>query len=142
MHCHLCCCKNCTNVCFTDGPENVGITGPNAIYSEQTLKLTCTAESEPSATYTWTLNGTEIHSSSVFTKVNTKLSDSGNYTCQAMNHITEKTSSAVHHVTITGSCHHNYARYSHKTLQLFSLDQKEGSNIFVVLLVSTHVLMQ
>uniref|UniRef100_A0A671WCR8 Carcinoembryonic antigen-related cell adhesion molecule 6-like n=1 Tax=Sparus aurata TaxID=8175 RepID=A0A671WCR8_SPAAU len=85
------------------GPENVQITGPSEIHFEQTLKLTCSAESEPSATYTWTLNGTEIHNSSVFTKVITEISDSGNYTCQAMNHITERISSAVHHLTVTGT---------------------------------------
>ncbi|XP_030251042.1 carcinoembryonic antigen-related cell adhesion molecule 6-like [Sparus aurata] len=84
------------------GPENVQIEGPSKIDSGKTLTLTCSAESEPSASYTWTLNGTEIHSSSVFTKVISGFSDSGNYTCQAMNHITERTSSAVHQVTVTG----------------------------------------
>ena len=103
MHRHLCCCKSCTIVCFSDGPENVGITGPDKIDFEQTLELTCTAESEPSASYTWTLNGTEIHNSSVFTKVFTELSDSGKYACKAMNHITGRTSSAVHQVTVTGN---------------------------------------
>ncbi|XP_036931287.1 carcinoembryonic antigen-related cell adhesion molecule 1-like isoform X2 [Acanthopagrus latus] len=83
------------------GPENVQITGPSEIHFEQTLKLTCSAESEPSASYTWTLNGTEIHNSSVFTKVITEFSDSGNYTCQAMNHITERGSSVVHQVIVT-----------------------------------------
>ncbi|KAM8736053.1 cell adhesion molecule CEACAM6-like [Acanthopagrus schlegelii] len=83
------------------GPENVQIKGPGKIDFGKTLTLTCSAESEPSASYTWTLNGTEIHSSSVFTKVITGISDSGNYTCQAMNHITERTSSAVHQVTVT-----------------------------------------
>uniref|UniRef100_A0A671WB44 Ig-like domain-containing protein n=1 Tax=Sparus aurata TaxID=8175 RepID=A0A671WB44_SPAAU len=83
------------------GPENVQIKGPSKIDFGKTLTLTCSAESEPSATYTWTLNGTEIYSSSVFTKVITELSDSGSYTCQAMNNIAERTSSAVHQVTVT-----------------------------------------
>ncbi|KAM8736051.1 cell adhesion molecule CEACAM6-like isoform 3-T4 [Acanthopagrus schlegelii] len=85
------------------GPENVQITGPSEIHFEQTLKLTCSAESEPSASFTWTLNGTEIHNSSVFTKVIREFSDSGNYTCQAMNHITERRSSAVHQVIVTAA---------------------------------------
>ncbi|XP_036931280.1 carcinoembryonic antigen-related cell adhesion molecule 5-like isoform X2 [Acanthopagrus latus] len=85
------------------GPENVQIKGPVKIDFGKTLTLTCSAESEPSASYTWTLNGTEIHSSSVFTKVITGLSDSGNYTCQAMNHITERTSSAGLQVTVTAN---------------------------------------
>ena len=88
---------------FSDGPENVQIEGPSKIDFEQNLKLTCSAESEPPASYTWTLNGTEIHNSSVFTKVFTGFSDSGNYTCQAMNHITGRSSSAVHQVTVTGT---------------------------------------
>ena len=88
---------------FSDGPENVQIEGPSKIDFEQNLTLTCSAESEPSASYTWTLNGTEIHNSSVFTKVFTGFSDSGNYTCQAMNHITGRSSSAVHQVTVTGT---------------------------------------
>uniref|UniRef100_A0A671WH19 Ig-like domain-containing protein n=1 Tax=Sparus aurata TaxID=8175 RepID=A0A671WH19_SPAAU len=83
------------------GPENVQIKGPSKIDFGKTLTLTCSAESEPSATYTWTLNGTEIYTSSVFTKVITELSDSGSYTCQAMNNITERTSSAVHQVIVT-----------------------------------------
>ncbi|XP_030250582.1 carcinoembryonic antigen-related cell adhesion molecule 5-like isoform X2 [Sparus aurata] len=85
------------------GPENVQIQGQSKIDFGKTLTLTCSAESEPSASYTWTLNGTEIHNSSVFTKVITGLSDSGNYTCQAMNKITERTLSAVHQVTVTGN---------------------------------------
>uniref|UniRef100_A0A671W9V4 Ig-like domain-containing protein n=1 Tax=Sparus aurata TaxID=8175 RepID=A0A671W9V4_SPAAU len=85
------------------GPENVQIDGPSKIDFGKTLTLTCSAESEPSASYTWTLNGTEIHNSSVFTKVITGLSYSGNYTCQAMNNITERRSSAVHQVTVTGN---------------------------------------
>ncbi|XP_073342137.1 cell adhesion molecule CEACAM5-like [Pagrus major] len=89
------------NMVINYGPENVGITGLSEIDSGQTLTLTCTAESEPSASYTWTLNGIEIHSSSVFTKVIKELSDSGNYTCHATNKITGRTSSAVHQVTVT-----------------------------------------
>ncbi|XP_038566940.1 carcinoembryonic antigen-related cell adhesion molecule 5-like [Micropterus salmoides] len=86
------------------GPENVQITGPNEIHIEQTLTLTCSAESTPSASYTWTLNGihTEIHNSSVFAKDITELSDSGNYICEAMNNVTGKTSSsAVHQLSVT-----------------------------------------
>lgn len=90
-------------VCFSDGPENVQITGPSEIHLNQTLTLICSAESTPAASYTWTLNGTEIRNSAVFIKVITKLSDSGKYTCKARNIITEKTSSAVHGLTVTGT---------------------------------------
>uniref|UniRef100_A0A671WH36 Ig-like domain-containing protein n=1 Tax=Sparus aurata TaxID=8175 RepID=A0A671WH36_SPAAU len=104
------------------GPENVQIDGPSKIDFGKTLTLTCSAESEPSASYTWTLNGTEIHNSSVFTKVITGLSYSGNYTCQAMNNITERRSSAVHQVTVTGN----------KIPLIASIHQLSSANVFKV----------
>ncbi|XP_076593562.1 cell adhesion molecule CEACAM5-like, partial [Chaetodon auriga] len=83
------------------GPENLQITGQSEINVGQTLTLTCSAESTPSAQFTWTLNGAEIHNSSVFTKDNAELSDSGNYTCQAMNNVTGRAPSAVHGLSVT-----------------------------------------
>lgn len=91
------------SACVTDGPQNIGISGPSEIHSDQTLTLKCSAESKPAATYTWTVNGIEIHNSSVFTKVITGVSDSGNYTCQAMNNVTGRTSVAIHGLSVTGS---------------------------------------
>ncbi|XP_050932078.1 carcinoembryonic antigen-related cell adhesion molecule 1 isoform X2 [Lates calcarifer] len=83
------------------GPENVKITGETLIYLQETLKLTCSAESTPSASYTWMWNKTEIISySAELTKVITELSESGNYTCQAMNNVTRRTLSAVHELTV------------------------------------------
>ncbi|XP_068568968.1 carcinoembryonic antigen-related cell adhesion molecule 1-like isoform X6 [Cebidichthys violaceus] len=83
------------------GPENVQIRGPSEIHLEETLTLNCFAESVP-ATYTWKLNGTKIHNSSVFTKDNTEYSDSGDYSCEVMNNITGRTLSAVHGLSVTG----------------------------------------
>uniref|UniRef100_A0A3Q4HY59 Ig-like domain-containing protein n=1 Tax=Neolamprologus brichardi TaxID=32507 RepID=A0A3Q4HY59_NEOBR len=84
--------------CFSDGPENVQIKGPNKVNIKGTLKLTCSAESTPSARFTWFLNGTEILTNSAeYIKEEVELSDSGNYTCQAWNNITERTSSSVVH---------------------------------------------
>ncbi|XP_075965818.1 cell adhesion molecule CEACAM5-like [Anarhichas minor] len=82
------------------GPENVRISGPSEIHLNETLTLNCFAESVP-ATYTWMLNGTKIHNSSVFTKNITEYSDSGDYTCEVMNNITGRTSSAVHGLSVT-----------------------------------------
>ncbi|XP_034410038.1 carcinoembryonic antigen-related cell adhesion molecule 5-like isoform X2 [Cyclopterus lumpus] len=81
------------------GPEHVKIHGPSEIYLNGTLKLICSAESEPAA-YTWTLNGTKIHNSSVIFKTNTNYSLSGNYICEVMNHMTGKTSSAAHLLSV------------------------------------------
>ncbi|XP_039475466.1 carcinoembryonic antigen-related cell adhesion molecule 5-like [Oreochromis aureus] len=85
------------------GPENVQIKGPNEINIKDTLKLTCSAESTPSARFTWFLNGTEIlNNSAEYIKEEVEFSDSANYTCQAWNNITERTSSSVvHELTVT-----------------------------------------
>uniref|UniRef100_UPI0037E8EC0F carcinoembryonic antigen-related cell adhesion molecule 8-like n=1 Tax=Semicossyphus pulcher TaxID=241346 RepID=UPI0037E8EC0F len=82
------------------GPENVQIKGDNETQRGQTFTLTCSAESEPSASYTWILNGKEIYSSAVYTK-SAEPSDSGNYTCQVMNSVTMRSSSKVHGLTVT-----------------------------------------
>uniref|UniRef100_A0A668TU73 Ig-like domain-containing protein n=1 Tax=Oreochromis aureus TaxID=47969 RepID=A0A668TU73_OREAU len=89
-----------------NGPENVQIKGPNKINIKGTLKLTCSAESTPSARFTWFFNGREIpNNSAEYIKEEVELSDSGNYICQAWNNITERTSSSVvHGLTVTGTC--------------------------------------
>lgn len=82
--------------CFSDGPKNVQIKGPNKVNIKGTLKLTCSAESTPTARFTWFFNGTEIpNNSAEYIKEEVELSDSGHYTCQAWNNITEKTSSSA-----------------------------------------------
>ncbi|XP_035771402.1 carcinoembryonic antigen-related cell adhesion molecule 5-like [Neolamprologus brichardi] len=85
------------------GPENVQIKGPDKIIIKGALKLTCSAESAPTARFTWFLNGTKILTNSVeYIKEGVELSDSGNYICQAWNNITERTSSSVvHGLTVT-----------------------------------------
>ncbi|XP_049902007.1 carcinoembryonic antigen-related cell adhesion molecule 5-like [Epinephelus moara] len=85
------------------GPENVQITGPSEIHLTETFTLTCSAESRPPATYTWMLNGIKIHNSAVFTKDNIQHSDSGIYTCEAMNDVTGRKLSADHELSVTGA---------------------------------------
>ncbi len=99
----MCCLKNFTTVCLSDGPENVYISGPSKIHVEEMLRLFCMAESEPMANYTWTLNGTEISDNFIFTKEAAELSDSGNYTCEVTNDVTGRRSSASHEVSVTAT---------------------------------------
>ncbi|XP_060936498.1 carcinoembryonic antigen-related cell adhesion molecule 5-like isoform X2 [Limanda limanda] len=83
------------------GPGRVQITGPREIDVKHTLTLTCSAESTPSASYTWFLNTTEILSdSAVFTKEVTEFSDGGSYTCTATNNVTGRRSTAVHALSV------------------------------------------
>uniref|UniRef100_I3K5W8 Ig-like domain-containing protein n=1 Tax=Oreochromis niloticus TaxID=8128 RepID=I3K5W8_ORENI len=86
------------------GPEKVQLNGPNKTNIKDTLKLTCSAESTPSARFRWLRNGIEILSNSAeYVREEVELSDSGNYSCQAWNNITERTSSSVvHELTVTG----------------------------------------
>ena len=87
------CCNTC-HKCFTDGPENVQITGERNIKVNEPINLLCSAESAPSASYIWMFNGKEIlRNSDRISKAKAELSDSGNYTCESWNHITDRRSS-------------------------------------------------
>uniref|UniRef100_A0A8C7X2E1 Ig-like domain-containing protein n=1 Tax=Oryzias sinensis TaxID=183150 RepID=A0A8C7X2E1_9TELE len=82
---------------FSDGPENVQIEGKDKINENDQIKLICSAESTPSATFTWRLNGSEIIGSSAeFLKEKAQRSDSGTYTCEALNTVTKKQATVEH----------------------------------------------
>uniref|UniRef100_A0A672J3U5 Si:dkey-11o1.2 n=1 Tax=Salarias fasciatus TaxID=181472 RepID=A0A672J3U5_SALFA len=86
------------------GPENVKISGENQIKVGSTIKLSCTADSEPLAEFTWLFNETQIlNSSSELIKDNANISDSGTYTCRATNEITGKSGSAEHRLSVTNT---------------------------------------
>ncbi|XP_036071790.1 carcinoembryonic antigen-related cell adhesion molecule 1-like [Oryzias melastigma] len=87
------------------GPENVQIEGKDLINENDQIKLICSAESTPSATFTWRLNGSEIIGSSAeFLKEKAQSSDSGTYTCEAKNTVTEKQSTAEHELYVQQGC--------------------------------------
>ncbi|XP_051812353.1 carcinoembryonic antigen-related cell adhesion molecule 5-like [Acanthochromis polyacanthus] len=84
------------------GPENVQITGPSVLNVKSTLELICSADSIPSASYTWKFSGaTILNNSTKFVKEMVDFSDSGNYTCEAKNSITGGSSSAVHGLSVS-----------------------------------------
>uniref|UniRef100_A0A8C6WHJ8 Ig-like domain-containing protein n=1 Tax=Neogobius melanostomus TaxID=47308 RepID=A0A8C6WHJ8_9GOBI len=86
---------------FSDGPDSVQISGPMEVQEGSTLKLSCSAESVPTAKYTWTKNGTTLVQSHEYTKDNIISSDSGEYICGATNDITTKSSKASRIVDVT-----------------------------------------
>ncbi|XP_045064326.1 carcinoembryonic antigen-related cell adhesion molecule 20-like isoform X4 [Coregonus clupeaformis] len=85
-----------TSLNVYDGPDGMEIKGPTEIELGQKLTLTCSADSNPPARYTWMLNETEIPGHShEFTKENSEYSDRGNYTCTATNYVTVTKTSVV-----------------------------------------------
>uniref|UniRef100_A0A3B3HT96 Ig-like domain-containing protein n=2 Tax=Oryzias latipes TaxID=8090 RepID=A0A3B3HT96_ORYLA len=83
------------------GPQNVQIEGKDKINENDQIKLICSAESTPSATFTWRLNGSEIIGSSAeFLKEKAQRSDSGTYTCEALNTVTKKQATAEHELRV------------------------------------------
>lgn len=85
----------------SDGPENITIAGPAQIQVGQSLKMTCSTESKPLASYKWTLNETVFSNLSEFSFVVQDSSEGGNYSCHAVNSVTGRTLSAVHAVSVT-----------------------------------------
>ncbi|XP_045064324.1 carcinoembryonic antigen-related cell adhesion molecule 1-like isoform X2 [Coregonus clupeaformis] len=83
------------------GPDGMEIKGPTEIEVGQKFTLTCSADSNPPANYTWMLNGTEIPGHSPeFPKEKSEYSDSGDYTCTATNDVTRIKTSEVHKLSV------------------------------------------
>ncbi|XP_038850731.1 carcinoembryonic antigen-related cell adhesion molecule 5-like isoform X1 [Salvelinus namaycush] len=83
------------------GPDGMEIMGPSEIEVGQKFTLTCSADSIPTSSYTWVLNGTEIPGHSPeFTKEKSEYSDSGDYTCTATNYVTGNKTSVVHKLSV------------------------------------------
>ncbi|CAB1333933.1 unnamed protein product, partial [Coregonus sp. 'balchen'] len=75
---YMCTVRNPVSSTNANGPDGMEIKGPTEIELGQQLTLTCSADSNPPASYTWMLNGTEIPGHSPeFTKEKSKYSDSG-----------------------------------------------------------------
>ncbi|XP_063049876.1 carcinoembryonic antigen-related cell adhesion molecule 8-like [Engraulis encrasicolus] len=67
------------------------------------IHLSCSAESVPDCTYTWTLNGThEIVTGPSYIKENSTYEDSGIYTCTASNSITAGTKKGDFGLSVKG----------------------------------------
>ncbi|XP_045556617.1 carcinoembryonic antigen-related cell adhesion molecule 5 [Salmo salar] len=83
------------------GPDGMEIKGPTEIEVGQKFTLTCSADSNPPASYIWMHNETEIPGHSPeFTKEKSEYSDSGNYNCTATNDVIGIKTSVVHKLSV------------------------------------------
>lgn len=84
------------------GPENVKVIGKNAVKFEEGIEMSCSAESVPPSIYTWKLNDTVMNfSRAIYVIEKAKATDSGMYTCEALNPITKMTIKTTHKLAVT-----------------------------------------
>lgn len=94
-----------TNVfaCAPDGPDNATIKGPKSAHVGDFTMLYCSTTSVPSATFTWLFNGnpTSFYEA-VYVLPSITVSNSGTYTCTAVNAVTGQTRTVTHELTVVG----------------------------------------
>ncbi|XP_030250461.1 carcinoembryonic antigen-related cell adhesion molecule 5-like [Sparus aurata] len=85
------------------GPDNATIKGPKSAHVGDFTMLYCSTTSVPSATFTWLFNGnpTSFHEA-VYVLPSITVSDSGTYTCTAVNAVTGQTRTVTHELTVVG----------------------------------------
>ncbi|XP_073781987.1 hemicentin-1 isoform X2 [Danio rerio] len=88
------------------GPDGVSIRGPDVVDSGVRVSLSCSAKSEPSASFSWTFNGLDTGvTSDTLTVDKTDFTDSGEYICTAFNRITNRRESQKHMLLVQGKDH-------------------------------------
>ncbi|XP_021358745.1 uncharacterized protein LOC110453877 isoform X2 [Mizuhopecten yessoensis] len=70
-------------------------------YEDTTLTLTCAAEGNPTPTYVWRVNGTQVGTSAQLQLTNIKIAQSGDYVCEATNNFNGNTYNMSSTVDIT-----------------------------------------
>nr|XP_021322743.1 carcinoembryonic antigen-related cell adhesion molecule 20-like [Danio rerio]XP_021328632.1 carcinoembryonic antigen-related cell adhesion molecule 20-like [Danio rerio] len=79
------------------GPEGVSIKGPDMVDLGVQVFLSCTANSEPSASFSWTFNGSDTGvTRDTLTIDKTDFTHSGEYICTAINRVTNRRESQRH----------------------------------------------
>ncbi|ROL48193.1 Carcinoembryonic antigen-related cell adhesion molecule 20, partial [Anabarilius grahami] len=79
------------------GPDDVSIKGPDVVDLGIRVSLSCSANSEPSASFRWTFNGTDTNvTTDTFTIDETDFTDTGDYNCTAWNSVTNRSTSQTH----------------------------------------------
>ncbi len=99
-------------VCVLDGPEDVSIKGQDVVDLGVRVSLSCSANSEPSASFSWKFNGTDTDvTTDTFTIDQTDFTHSGDYECTAMNNVTKRNASQEHVLLVKGKKNSNQYFY-------------------------------
>lgn len=86
-----------------DGPEDVSIKGPDVVDLGVPVSLSCSANSEPSASFRWMFNGKDTSvTTDTFTIDKTDFTHSGDYDCTAWNNVTKRSASQRHVLVVKG----------------------------------------
>ncbi|XP_042611492.1 carcinoembryonic antigen-related cell adhesion molecule 20-like isoform X2 [Cyprinus carpio] len=79
------------------GPEDVSIKGQDVVDLGVRVSLSCSANSEPAASFSWKFNETETNvTTDTFTIDETDFTHSGDYICTAWNNVTKRNASQKH----------------------------------------------
>ncbi|KAK2844797.1 hypothetical protein Q5P01_011456 [Channa striata] len=91
------------NLVVQYGPDSVSIIGPGSVHAGDLTVLYCSAVSAPSVKFSWLFNDkpTDGHEAA-YVLQSSRSSDSGTYTCTAVNAATGQNRTANHDLTVTG----------------------------------------
>ncbi|KAK2903194.1 hypothetical protein Q8A67_007907 [Cirrhinus molitorella] len=79
------------------GPDDVSVQGEDVVDLGVCVALSCSANSEPAASFSWKFNGTDTNvTTDTFTIDQTDFTDSGDYECTAWNNVTGRNASQKH----------------------------------------------
>uniref|UniRef100_A0A8C1UFC5 Ig-like domain-containing protein n=1 Tax=Cyprinus carpio TaxID=7962 RepID=A0A8C1UFC5_CYPCA len=79
------------------GPEDVSVKGEDVVDLGVCVSLSCSANSEPAASFSWKFNETDTNvTTDTFTINETDFTHSGDYICTASNNITKRNASQKH----------------------------------------------
>ncbi|XP_026084501.1 carcinoembryonic antigen-related cell adhesion molecule 20-like [Carassius auratus] len=79
------------------GPEDVSVKGKDVVDLGVRVSLSCSANSEPAASFSWKFNETDTNvTTNTFTINKTDFTHSGDYICTASNNVTKRNASHKH----------------------------------------------
>uniref|UniRef100_A0A8C1IKF9 Ig-like domain-containing protein n=1 Tax=Cyprinus carpio TaxID=7962 RepID=A0A8C1IKF9_CYPCA len=85
------------NLIINYGPEDVSVKGEDVVDLGVHVSLSCSANSEPAASFSWKFNETDTNvTTDTFTINMTDFTHSGDYICTAWNNVTKRNASQKH----------------------------------------------